>query len=198
MTDQISALVLQEFRLRAPDTEGKAARIVAGFDHGIEPTVPLLTSIDDCRDVATVRGVHPGETSAEDSGTRAALGPLVETWQPLKRYRARITERSEHQPTQYRLAVTESGIHNGTASPAPAPPQPVADAARLPRVATDEATSIRLSLLWTGVSAGTSAGLMLLQGSDEGGHAVRRDPAQWPLPLSRALGVRIYESQPER
>jgi hypothetical protein len=185
MSSEITALVLQEFRLHAADTAGEAARIIAAFAHGIEPTVPLLTSIDDRRDMATVRALHPGEPLEEDPGQRVALGPLVASWQPLKRYRPRITERSNRSPTHYRLAVTESGVNDGgSASLAPRQPRRSHDAASTP-----------LSLLWTGVPLGTYAGLMLLLGSEADGRSAESDPADWPLPLSGSLGVRIYESR---
>src|SRR3990170_7973726 len=97
--DPINALVLQEFRLHAADSGGEAARIVAAFSDGIEPAVPLLTSIDDDRDVAIVRGLHAGEQPEGDPRQRAALDPLVATWQPVKHYGPRITERSANPPT---------------------------------------------------------------------------------------------------
>jgi len=181
----INSLVLQEFRLHAADTSGDAARIVAAFSGGIEPAVPLLTSIDDDRDVAIVRGLHAGEKTEADPEQRAALDALVASWQPVKRYGPRITERSESPPTYYRLAVTESGINNAE----PEPPEPV------PRdLATDGSASKRVGLLWIGLPMGTYAGLLTLLGSDDG-DAHRSEPREWPLPLSRPLGVRIYESQ---
>jgi hypothetical protein len=177
----INALVLQEFRLHAANSAGEAARIVAAFSDGIEPAVPLLTSIEDDRDVAIVRGLHAGEQREGDPRQRAALDPLVASWQPVKQYGPRVTERSESPPTYYRLAVTESGIRNQ-----PEPPEPSPQAA-------DRNTSKRVDLLWIGLPVGTYAGLMTLLGTDDG--AVRRsEPREW-LPLSRSLGVRIYESQ---
>ena len=182
-TGPISALVLQEFRLHVADSAGEAARIVAAFSDGIEPAVPLLTSIDDDRDVAIVRGLHAGEQPEADPRQRAALDPFVSSWQPVKQYGPRITERSESPPTHYRLAVTESGITN--AKP-PEPSQPP------PRNVADGNTSKRVGLLWIGLPVGTYAGLLTLLGTDDG--AVRRsEPRDW-LPLSRSLGVRIYES----
>jgi len=68
MTNAINAFVLQEFRLHTATSAAEVARIVATFSGGIEPAVPLLTSIDDHRDVATVRGLHPGETSDGNLG----------------------------------------------------------------------------------------------------------------------------------
>lgn len=182
--DPISSLTLEEFRLRAADTAGDAARIVAAFSAGIEPAVPLLTSIDDDRDVAIVRGLHAGEQPEADPRQRAALDPLVASWQPVRRYGPRIIERSESPPTYYRLAVTESGINNAE----PEPPVPV------PRGSADGSTSKRIDLLWIGLPVGTYAGLLTLLGSDRGANPrpVSRD---WSLALSRSLGVRIYESQ---
>jgi|SRR5688572_13741570 len=182
-TNPINNLVLQEFRLHAADSVGEAARIVAAFSNGIEPAVPLLTSIDDDRDVAIVRGLHAGEQREGDPRQRAALDPFVASWQPEKQYGPRIAERSESPPTYYRLAVTESGIRNGE----PEPPEPSL------RGTADGNAVRRVELLWIGVPVGTYAGLLTLLGTDDG--AVRRsEPRAW-LPLSRSLGVRIYESQ---
>ncbi len=183
--DPINSLVLQEFRLHAADTAGDAARIVAAFSGGIEPAVPLLTSIDDHRDVAIVRGLHAGEHPEADPEERAALDPLVASWQPVKQYGPRIAERSESPSTYYRLAVTESGINSAPSEPPPAVPPAV----------TRHGTATRLGLLWIGQPVGTYAGLLTLVGSDEDRGAARPPPRDWPLPLSRSLGVRIYESQ---
>lgn len=183
--DPINSLVLQEFRLHDADTAGDAARIVAAFSDGIEPAVPLLTSIDDQRDVAIVRGLHAGERPEADPEERAALDPLVASWQPIKQYGPRITERSESPPTYYRLAVTESGINNVPSEPLPAVPPAV----------TRNGTETRLGLLWIGLPVGTYAGLLTLLGSDGDRDVARPEPRDWPLPLSRSLGVRIYESQ---
>ena len=182
---RINALVVQEFRLHSADTAVDAAAIVAAFSRAIGPAVPLLTSIDDNRDVATVRALHPGEGSENDAAERLALDPLVASWQPPRRYGPRITERSESPPTYYRLAVTESGINN-VASDALAADQrgaPVAQAAT------------PLGLLWIGSPLGTFAGLMILVGDHDDPAAAMFAPRDWPLPLSRALGVRIYESE---
>lgn len=183
--DQITSLVVQEFRLHAADTSGAAARIVADFSDGLEAPVPLLTSIDDRRDVATVRGLRAGEPTAADPSERDKLEPLVASWRPPKHYAPRITERSKMLSSYYRLAVTESGINN--AEPDPLQPR---------RTAVGETgTASPLGLLWIGLPLATYAGLMVLLGNDEAhvGHA--KNPDAWPLPLSSSLGVRIYESQ---
>jgi hypothetical protein len=181
--DPIDTLVLQEFRLHAADTTGEAARIVASFSGGIESSVPLLTSIDDRRDVATVRAMHAGEPTDVTPGERAALEPLVESWQPLKSYRPRITERSARPPSRYRLAVTESGVNNAEA-----------DLPATPRAQADVGISIPLVLMWIGVPLATYAGLLMLLGDDDRPSAWPAAP-DWPLPLSGPLGVRIYEGR---
>ena len=179
--DPINALVLQEFRLRDAETGRDAARIVADFAGGIEPPVPLLTSIDDQRDVAIVRAVHAGERLEEDPAQRAALAPLVSSWQPVKQYGPRIAEHSDSPPTYYRLAVTESGInHAGSERFAATPVAP-----------TNGGNFSHLALLWVGAPLETYAGLLALLGSDD---TQRPDAGNWPLPLSRNLGDRIYES----
>jgi hypothetical protein len=182
--DPINAVVLQEFRLHAPDTAGEAARIVAAFSEGIEPGVPLLTSIDDPRDVATVRALHAGETVDGAPGQRAALDPLVASWQPLKQYGPRVAERAERPPSYYRLAVTESGINN--VEPEPLPP--------IAPVVPPDGRSAPLGLMWIGAPIGTYAGLLILLGGDDR-ETAKSDPSRWPLPFSRALGVRIYDSR---
>lgn len=176
----MTSIVVQEFRLRSADTDGAVAALVAELPGGIEPALPLLTNIDDPRDVLTIRGVHGGET-ALDPG-RATLQPFVERWQPLVRYTARIAERSARAPTRYRLAITGSGI-NDAGDPA------VLDDAH--EAGAREAHG----LLWIGAPIGSHAGLVMLLGSyghPDLGTPVARD---WPLPLSRYLGVRIYDSR---
>ncbi|MDQ2912632.1 MAG: hypothetical protein M3T56_05185, partial [Chloroflexota bacterium] len=100
----IRLLVLEEFRLRAADMDGAAARIVAESPHGAEPPIPLLTSVDDRRDVAMLRAVHAGESTEADAAQRAALDPLVSSWAAPKHYGPRITERSQSPPSSFRLA----------------------------------------------------------------------------------------------
>ena len=100
-------LVLDEFRLHAADTDGTAAGIVSKASKDIRDPVPLLTSIDDPRDVATLRTVGTGATDSRGPRGDAALGELVATWQPVKRYRSRIAARSQGAPSSsFRLAVT--------------------------------------------------------------------------------------------
>lgn len=180
--DAIETIVLQEFRLRAADTSGEAARIVAAFPNGTRPGVPLLTSIDDERDVAMVRAVHAGQEPEADPAQRETLDRLVASWQPVQRYTPRITEGSTSPPSYYRLAVTGSGINN-------AEPDPVT---KISEGVPEDSTSTRLGLLWIGVPLGSYAGLLILTGGDEDAHTSRPDPRDWPLPLSGPLGVRIY------
>ena len=182
---RIDALVVQEFRLHSADTVGDAAGIVAAFSRGTGPAVPLLTSIDDNRDVATVRALHPGDLPGGDPAERVALEPLVASWQPPRHYGPRITERSESPPSYYRLAVTESGINTSADALAATPRDPV-----------DVGAATPLGLLWIGLPLGTYAGLMVLVGDHDAPAGAMFSPRDWPLPLSRALGVRIYESQP--
>src|SRR5713101_2441261 len=91
----IRILVLEEFRLRAEDIDGAVARIVAETPAGIEPAIPLLTSVEDRRDVATLRALHAGESIESDAAQHAALDPLVSSWAVPKHYGPRITERSQ-------------------------------------------------------------------------------------------------------
>jgi hypothetical protein len=180
----ITVLVLEEFRLRAADVDGEVARIVAASSHGIEPGIPLLTSIDDRCDVATLRAVHAGESTESDAVQHAALDPLVSSWEVAKHYEPRIAERSQSPPSSFRLAVTESGINAGGVPQIPPPAGSV------------EGESRAVGLVWIGAPVGTYAGLLVLLGGYEAPRAGERDPAGWPLPLSRELGVRIYENNP--
>lgn len=179
----IRVLVLEEFRLRAEDLDGAAARIVAASPHGIEPAIPLLTSIDDRRDVATLRALHAGEPTESNAVQHAALDPLVSNWAVPKHYGPRITEHSQSPPSSYRLAVTESGIRAGGV-----PPVTPGD-----RSGGAE-TSRAVGLVWIGEPVGTHAGLLVLLGTYDDAQAVERGPSDWPLALSRKLGVRIYQT----
>ena len=77
--------VLDEFRLHAADADGSAARIVSAASKGDRDPVPLLTSIDDPRDVATLRTLSADGPEGAGPRGEAALGPLVATWQTDKR-----------------------------------------------------------------------------------------------------------------
>lgn len=181
--DPITVLVLQEFRLKALDDAVAAARIVAASPNRSEPAIPLLTSIEDRRDVATVRALHAGETTEPDAVELAGLDHLVSRWTAPKHYEPRLTERSQSVPSSFRLAVTESGINTAGA--------PV----RVDADSQDRAgTSRPIGLLWVGEPLGTGAGLLVLLGSYDEPRAPGDDPSGWPLPLSHDLGVRIYEN----
>jgi hypothetical protein len=177
----IRLLILEEFRLRVADVNGAVARIVAATPHGIEPPIPLLTSIDDGRDVATLRAVHAGESTNPDATQHAALDPLVSSWSVPKHYSPRITENSQSPPSSFRLAVTESGINNGGISPV-----------RLGDTSVGGTSRRAVGMVWVGAPVGTYAGLLVLLGGYEAPGA--REPSGWPLPISRDLGVRIYEN----
>jgi hypothetical protein len=179
----VDTFVLQEFRLRAADSAGEAARIVGSFDSGTRDAIPLLVSISDKRDVATVRALRAGDPSGSAPLRRVALAPLVATWQAGKRYGTRIDERDGSRPAYFRMAVTESGINNGAADPL----DWIA-----PRRGDEATTPIRL--LWIGKPQDTHAGLLVLLGTDDR-ETDRPDAGDWPLPLSDSLGVRIYESR---
>lgn len=178
----IRVLVLEEFRLRAADVDGAAARIVADTPHGIEPGIPLLTSIDDRRDVATIRALHAGESTAANAFQHAALDPLVSKWAAPKHYGPRLAEHSQSPPSSFRLAVTESGI-NGAGLPAIGP-----------RSQGDQTTSRAVGLVWIGAPVGTHGGLLVLVGNYDTISTADSGPSEWPLSMSRDLGVRIYEN----
>lgn len=182
--DPTEIIVLEEFRLRVADTDGAAARIVSAGSRNLADPVPLLTSINDPRDVATLRTLSMGAPDNDGPRGNASLGPLVAAWRPAKRYVTRVSERSKAvRSSSFRLAVTESGINDEqVASPGrkggePMPGEPIA-------------------LLLIGVPEGTHAGLLVLIGRDGAGPiAGGHDATSWPLPLSQDLGVRIYASR---
>jgi hypothetical protein len=180
IAERTMVLVLQEFRLARADTDGAVARIVSSLPSGVEPAVPLLVSIEDRRNVAIIRALHTDEWQKPDAA-HAALDPFVASWREPTRYSPRISERSASAPSHYRLAVTESGINEREPDPGPIPRE------------HDATTSAHLGLLWVGEPIGTHAGLLVLVGNDEDPAVPRAAPRQWPLPLSRFLGVRIYE-----
>lgn len=181
ITAGLYTLELQEFRVVSPDTDGTVARLVADSYGAGDRAVPLLTSIDEPCDVAIVRAFVDDDAPAENQDARAMLGPLVSEWESPKRYRLRIAERSQSPPTYYRLAVTESGI-NDTHSDS---------LVRVPTVV--DGSPLDAGLLWIGSPVGTHAGLLVLLGGR--GDQPLPDAAQWPLPFSRALGVRIYDNR---
>jgi hypothetical protein len=182
IADPISLLVLEEFRLHAADMGTTVAGILAST-HGVERSIPLLTSIEDRRDVATLRALHAGEPTEIDTRQRAALDPLVSTWAAARHYSPRIAERSHSLPSFFRLAVTESGINTGRPSPV-----------TLRRGRGSDGPLRAVGLVWIGTPLATHAGLLLLLGTYEDPRTGGREPTGWPLPLSRDLGVRIYES----
>ena len=178
---RVDVLVLEEFRLHAVDTDGAAAAIVSAASDYMKDPIPLLTSIEDPRDVATLRTVVAGTADDHDPRADGALGTLVESWQPAKRYRSRISARSQAMsPSSFRLAVTESGINDEQVGPAGA-------------WVGGPTTGEPIALLLIGMPEGTHAGLIVLVGRDMASTAIRSD-GDWPLALTRDLGVRIYES----
>lgn len=173
-------LVLEEFRLSDGVTYADADRTLAAGD----PTgVPLLTSIADDRDVASVRCLPARSAPAGDTIDHSAFGTLVSRWGAVHTYRPRITESSMIRPTSYRLAVTESGINDrGPTLVGPPPPNGGA--------AAEQTTP--LGLLWVGAPQSSHAGLLVVIGDGE--RAAAADAA-WPLSLSESLGVRIYRGR---
>ena len=183
MLDPVTLLVLEEFRLHTADVDGEVARIVASSSSGIEPVIPLLTSVEDRRDVASIRGLHAGESAASDAAQRAALFPLVSSWVAPKYYEPRMAKRSTNPPSSFRLAVTDLGFNrpeDDQTSPAPR-----ADHASATRV---------VGLVWIGAPISARAGLVILLGNYDDAAGAGVGQLGWSLSLSRELGVRIYET----
>lgn len=187
MVPRSEVFVLDEFRLHAPDTVGAAARIVSAASKDMRDPVPLLTSIDDPCDVAMLRAMAAEAPDTEGPRRDPALYQLVASWQPVRRFRPRIAERSSGAvSSSFRLAVTESGINDEQVAPPGA-------------WVGEPSTGEPIALLLIGVPEGTHAGLLVLVGRDDAEPATgARERTRWPLPLSRDLGVRVYESGGER
>lgn len=168
--------VLQEFRLADGASHEDAARILASSD---ERGVPLLTSISDERDVAFVRCVQSHIPVHEDPIDHARLEGLVSRWQDHRTYRPSVTESSLRPPTDYSLAVTESGLNDGDRRPGGAG-----------TASSGPADADQIALLWIGAPMDSRAGLFVLVGRDDEVAETRH--GDWPLPLSADLGVRIY------
>src|SRR5688572_6525963 len=168
-------LVLEEFRLAEGASHADADRALAAGDPS---GVPLLTSIADERDVASVRCIEARSAPAGDTIDRASFGDLVSRWGAVHTYRPRIAESSVVRPTSYRLAVTESGIND--TDPTFVDPGPRQEAP-LP------ADAAPARLLWIGAPRDTYAGLLVVIGDDE-----TAADTGWPLSLGEQLGVRIY------
>lgn len=171
-------IVLDEFRLRDADIDGGAARIVAAALMGSRDP-PMLTSIDDPHDVAVLHTVAAGSPGPPDLRENITLGHLVAAWRCPKRYRSRIAAATDAtHPTTFWLAVTESGISDEPTSP---------DTEWLGPATSGEL----VAMLLVGVPVGTHAGSLVLVG--RAGSALHEGGSSgWPLPLSRALGVRVY------
>ena len=79
--------------------------------------------------------------------------------------------------------MTESGINAGGGAQSALPEG----------FGGEQTTSRAIGLVWIGAPVGTHAGLLILIGNYEDPTA-EGDTFGWPLPLSRDLGVRIYEN----
>lgn len=174
-------IVLEEFRLSDGAAYADADRALAVAD----PTgVPLLTSIADDRDVASIRCIPARRDPADDTVDRSAFGALVSSWGSARTYRPRIAESSLRRPTSYRLAVTESGINDS--DPLLVPPTPRHEGGPV------DDQPAPLDLLWIGAPRSSHAGLLVVIGDGESASGA---DAAWPLALGASLGVRIYRGR---
>jgi hypothetical protein len=168
-------LVLEEFRLSDGASHADADRALAAADPS---GVPLLTSIADERDVASVRRVGARLSPEGDTIDRATFGDLVSRWGAVHTYRPRIAEGSLARPTSYRLAVTESGINDTDPTLVDRGPR---------REVPPSPDAAPAGLLWIGAPRDTHAGLLVVIGDGE-----TAADTTWPLSLGKTLGVRIY------
>jgi hypothetical protein len=174
----ITQFELHEMRLRASSDRALAATTVA--DQAGPDGLPLLSSIEDDRDVAVLRAVHPGDQPDEE--LRTALSPYVASRRPVRHYRSRLALQSPKPASYFRLAVTDSGINNSAQSG----DSPTA-------VKQGSGAGTRAQQLWIGAPVDSFGGLLVLVGhAEEGSFAADQRSTSWPLPLSADLGVRIY------
>jgi hypothetical protein len=172
----ITRFELHEMRLRASSDRALAATAVA--DQAGPDGLPLLSSIEDDRDVAVLRAVGPGDKPDEE--LHAALSPYVASRRPIRHYRSRLALQSPKPASYFRLAVTDSGINNSAQSADPPTP-----------VKGGPSAGTKAQQLWIGAPVDSFGGLLVLVGhAEEGSFAARS--TSWPLPLSADLGVRIY------
>lgn len=190
-----SYYVLHELRLPTGDdaTRLLAAAQLAGMPREAgEQVLPLLVSIDDHRDVACLsRSPMPPE-AGDRAGARiqAALVPEAESSGPPRYYRERASAGEREGQGYFRMAVTESGL-NGRGAGVADPAAPEHDTPAPPRTHDSSGEG----LLWIGTPVASGAGLLILTGHHDASAYAEGDPAVWPLGTSRALGVRIYESE---
>lgn len=178
--------VLQEFRLKVADADGAVGRMIAAAS-GEGVSLPLLTSIDDPRDVAILRTTAAAgseELSAAERTERDALASFVTSWEPRAWYRSRVSEKTRDAPHRYRMAVTERGTDRAEAS---LPPRPL-------ETPDETAPLAAIAQLWIGEPVSSGAGLLVLVGDYHDGAFTPEDDPGWPIELSRRLGVRIYDS----
>lgn len=188
-----SFFVLHELRLGNPDlaTRLLAAAQLAGMTPADdEQVLPMLVSLDDRRDVACVRRVRALPGVGDDAGERiqGALHPKPESSGPPRYYSERALAGDRALNSYFRMAVTESGTNDeaNTGAELPAPPRSVP----LPR----PREAAEAGLLWIGTPVSSEAGLLVVTGHHDASAYGEADRGGWPLPTSRELGVRIYES----
>lgn len=178
LSTRADRLVLEEFRLAPGTSHADADRTLATAD---PDGVPLLTSIGDDRDVASVRRISGDVATDRDAIDRAGFGALVSSWGQLRTYTPRIAASTLARPQYYRLAVTESGLNQSGYSSSARPPAG--------QVAGDRTGAAEVGLLWIGAPRDSEDGLLVVLGDDESDTA---PDVRWPLSLSTQLGVRIY------
>lgn len=177
LSTRADRLVLEEFRLAAGTSHADADRTLAAAD---PDGVPLLTSIADDRDVASVRCISGEVGSDGDAIDRSGFGALVSSWRELRTYTTRIAASTAARPSYYRLAVTESGLNQSGFAP---------ERSGADRASGDRSEATGVGLLWIGAPRDSQDGLLVVLGDDESDTA---PGVGWPLSLSRQLGVRIY------
>lgn len=186
--------VLHELRLTSGDDSTRllaAARLARMPRSEDEQVLPLLVSIDDRRAVACVRRV-PTLPESDDAGVRIrmALAPEPESSAPPRYYKERggLTGRRGVR-SYYRMAVTESGTNEQAKVLVDMPVL----SPSMPSLSRSGGTA-DAGLLWIGTPIASETGLLVITGHQDASAYSDGDAPDWPLPMSRDLGVRIYES----
>jgi len=177
----ITGFALYEFRLRNLADRAMAQQMLtdAGLD---DRSVPVLTRVDDPDSRAVICAYAAPDRSDSERELLAVIDG-ISSGARCHYFRSRLAIAAPDAASHFRLAVTESGRNNASAS------------GTEPWVAADhrDRSDADSRLLWIGMPMDSSRGLLVLVGHElDDAFDAGRETASWPLPLSADLGVRIY------
>lgn len=178
--DAISTFTVHEFRL--PEHADRATVQEHLAERAFDPSIPLLTRIDDDHAVALVRAHRSVGQPTEDREVLRIIDRLGEAVRS-REFNARVALAEPEAGTHFRLALTEFGRNDATPN------------ANESWVAADDADrpDADSQLLWIGVTTDSAEGLFVLVGHDREERAGPEGTTpRWPLPFSSEMGVRIY------